>query len=136
MNSNQFNMTNTIKVKNNINAYETVDFKKDNAFNGSIQTRISNYTHEGSPNILLMTEKSSDRRVYSIYGKNIKQIKKAILTLEGNISIENKSGLTEIIPNKQYEFTFTSGINFDRRINISGLSKGETGMLKINLVVD
>lgn len=136
MNSNQFNMTNSIKIKNGINSYETVDTKKDNAFNGSIQTRISNYTHEGSPNILLMTEKSNDRRVYSIYGKNIKQIKKVILTLEGNLYIENKSGLTEIIPNKQYEFNFTSGVNFDRKINISGLLKGDIGRLKVNLVVD
>lgn len=136
MNSNQFNMTNSIKIKNGINSYETVDSKKDNAFNGSIQTRISNYTHEGSPNILLMTEKSSDRRVYSIYGKNIKQIKKVILTLEGNLYIENKSGLTETIPNKQYEFNFTSGVNFDRKINISGLLKGDIGRLKVNLVVD
>lgn len=136
MNSNQFNMTNNIKVKSNFNYYETVDSKKDNAFNGSIQTRISNYTHESSPNILLMTEKSSDRRIYSIYNKNIKQTKKAILTLEGNISIDDKSGLTEIIPNKQYEFNFPSGVNFDRYINISKLEKGETGILKVNLLVD
>lgn len=136
MNSNQFNMTNSIKVRNSLNSYETVDSKKDNAFNGSIQTRISNYTHEGSPNILLMTEKSSDRRIYSIYGKEIKKTTKAILTLEGNISINDKSGLKEIIPDKQYEFNFPSGTNFDRHINISKLAKGETGMLKVNLIVD
>lgn len=137
MNSNQFNMTNIIKIRNSNNSYETVDTKSDNAFNGSIQTRISNYTNDGnSPNILLMTEKSNDKRINNIYGKDIKKTKKAIMTLEGNIFFTDTSGLREIVPNKQYEFIFPPGTNFDRHIRISSLAKGEKGVLKINLIDD
>ena len=57
-----------------------------------------------------------------------------MFTLEGNISINDTSGMREIIPNKQYEMDFNSGTNFDRHINISNINKGNTGTLKVNLL--
>lgn len=134
LNTDQFNMTNTVKVRSYQNTYTTVDLNGKNHFNSTIQTRISNYSHESNPNILIMTEKSYDRRITSIYNKDLKSVKKAIFTLEGNISINDTSGMREIVPNKQYEIDFISGTNFDRHINISNINKGDKGTLKVNLL--
>ena len=136
-NSNQFILRNRIKFKNINNRYETLREYYDPYFDSSVQINLLNFTHETPPNINILLEKLGDTRIYNIqgydfYDKN-NSIKTAVLTLEGNIYIQNTSGMSEILHRKKYEIKFASqNDRFDNRIVISGLKEGETGLLKIN----
>ena len=136
-NDNQFILRNRIKVKNSDNTYTTLREFYDPYFNSSVQINILNFTHESSPNINILLEKQGDTRIYSIHGYDFydknNPIKAAVLTLEGNIQIENTSGMNEIIHRKKYEIKFASqNDRFENKMVISGLEEGETGLLKIN----
>lgn len=133
MNPGQLNMTNIIKVRSSVSSYREVDENTNNTFNSTIQTLISNHSDGGY--VRTRTEKGSEKTINNVYNKDLKKVKRMILTLDGNISIDNVSGMREIIPNKQYELLISgTAINFDRHINVSKLDKGNTGTLKVNLL--
>lgn len=136
-NSNQFHMTNTIKVRDGENSYKTEDSVTRNDLSEKIHINFSNHVYHNPAYIQAVVRPELDDTIISyLYGKDIKKTNKIILTLEGNINLEKKDQLKPIIPNKQYEVDFKSGYNFDDNVIISGLSKGDVGRVKINFVVD
>ena len=134
-NSNQFHMTNTMKVRDGENLYRIEDSATGNDFSDKMQIHFSNHVSNSYIQVMVQP-KIGTKVISSLYGKDIAKTKKIILTLEGNIYLEQKGGLKEIIPNKQYEVYFGLGVNYGNHIITSGLLRGEKGSVKVNFVAD